>query len=271
MKNRLDKSLTIASVQMPVSKKGPENLKVMESYLKHINKLFPNVGVVVFPELSPTSIGSEPQTQAEKIPGYLTSTFSSWSKKYNIWLIPGSLYELSNGKVYNSTPVFSPEGDLVGVYRKRYPWSPYEKTESGNQPFVFKIKDFGIVGIMICYDLWFPEVARDLTNLGAELIIIPTMTTTGDRNQEKIIAQATAITQQCYLVSCNGVGFGGIGGSQIIDPEGLILQKNGEGPCIQTSIIDFQHVKKIRELGVAGVTNPFKDFKKNKQSFDVYK
>ena len=123
---------------------------------------------------------------------------------------------------------------------------------------------------MICYDLWFPEVARDLTNLGAELIIVPTMTTTGDRNQEKILSRATAISQQCYLVSCNGVGFGGVGGSHIIDPEGLILQKNGEGPCIQTSVIDFEHVQKIREMGTAGVTTPHKAFKNNKQSFKVY-
>ena len=270
MKSRLNKSLTIASVQMPVSKKKTENLKIMENYLKHISNLFPNVNIVVFPELSPTSIGSEPHDEAEKIPGSLTSTFSSWSKKYNIWLIPGSIYELFNGKVYNSTPVFSPDGSLVGVYKKRYPWSPYEKTESGSQPFVFKIKNFGIVGIMICYDLWFPEVARDLTNLGAELIIVPTMTTTGDRNQEKILSRATAITQQCYLVSCNGVGFGGVGGSHIIDPEGLVLQENGEGPCIQTSVIDFEHVQKIREIGTAGVTTPHKAFKNNKQSFKVY-
>ena len=150
MKSRLNKSLTIASIQMPVSKKKVENLKIMENYLKHINKLFPNVDIIVFPELSPMSIGSKPQDEAEKIPGSLTSTFSSWAREYNVWLIPGSIYELSNGKVYNSTPVFSPEGNLVGVYKKRYPWAPYEKTEPGSQPFVFKINDFGTVGIMIC-------------------------------------------------------------------------------------------------------------------------
>ena len=267
----MNNSIKIASIQMHVTKNKTDNIKTMESYLKHINKMLPNVSIVVFPELSATNIGSNIKTEAEKIPGSLSNIFSKWAKKYKIWLIPGSIYELSNKKIYNSTPVFSPTGNLVGIYKKRYPWRPYEKTSPGNSPFVFEIKNIGKVGIMICYDLWFPEVARDLTNLGAELIIIPTMTTTGDRNQEKIIAQATAITQQCYLVSCNGVGFGGVGGSQIIDPEGLILQKNGEGSCIQTSIIDFQHVKKIREIGIAGVTNPFKDFKKNKQSFDVYK
>ena len=266
----MNKSLILASVQMPVSKSKTDNLNLMEDYLKHINKLFPKVKVVVFPELSSTSIGSKIENEAEKIPGPSTSLFSSWAKKYKVWLVPGTIYELSNKKIYNSAPVFSPDGNLLGVYRKRYPWAPYEKTEAGNKPLVFKIEDFGNVGIMICYDLWFPEVARDLTNLGAELIIVPTMTTTGDRNQEKVISRATAITQQCYLVSCNGVGFGGLGGSQIIDPEGMVLQHNGEGPCIQTSVIDFNHVQKVRDLGIAGVTNPHKAFKKNKQSFKVY-
>ena len=78
---------------------------------------------------------------------------------------------------------------------------------------------------MICYDLWFPEVARDLVDLGAEVLLVPTMTTTGDRSQEQIISQATAITQQAYVVSCNGVGFGGVGGSLIVDPDGNILQQ----------------------------------------------
>ena len=107
--------------------------------------------------------------------------------------------------------------------------------------------------------------------MNAELIIVPTMTTTGDRKQEQVISQATAITQQCYVVSCNGVGYGGVGGSQIIDPEGVVLQNNGEGSCVQTSVIDFDHVRKIRDIGVAGVTKPLKDFIDNPQSFSVYK
>ena len=87
---------------------------------------------------------------------------------------------------------------------------------------------------------------------------------------EKILARATAITQQCYIISCNGVGFGGVGGSIIVDPEGSILQESGEGPYMQTAIIDFEKVRTIREKGIAGVTRPSKDFNQNKQIFSVY-
>ena len=124
---------------------------------------------------------------------------------------------------------------------------------------------------MICYDIWFPEVARDLVHNGAEVIVVPTMTTTGDRPQEKIIAQSTAIIHQAYVVSCNGVGRGGVGGSLIVDPEGVVLQESGEGPYMQTTLIDFERVRYIREKGTSGVTTPLKEFRRNKQKFSVYK
>ena len=272
MSNKQSKTnLNIASVQMHVTQNQKDNLVTMEKYLQHIQKTFPQIDMVVFPELCAMNIGSDMKSGAQKVPGPLTSVFSNWAKKYELWIIPGSMYELSHDNIYNTSTVFSPQGEMIGAYRKRYPWKPYEKTTSGSAPFVFNVDKIGVVGIMICYDIWFPEVARDLIHLGAELIIVPTMTTTGDRKQEQIISQATAITQQCYVVSCNGVGYGGVGGSQIIDPEGVVLQSNGEGPCIQTSVIDFDHVRKIREIGVAGVTKPLKAFVDNPQTFSVYK
>lgn len=271
MKNKNSKtSLNIASVQMHVTQDQNTNLKSMEEYLQHVQKTFPQIDMIVFPELCAMNVGKDMNNDAQEIPGALTKIFSDWAKKYKLWIIPGSMYEHSKNKIYNTSVIYSPNGKLIGSYRKRYPWRPYEKTSSGSESLVFKVEGIGNVGVMICYDIWFPEVARELAHLGAELIIVPTMTTTGDRNQEQIISQATAIIQQCYVVSCNGVGYGGIGGSQIIDPEGVVLQNNGEGSCIQTCVIDFDHVRKIREIGVAGVTRPLKAFNDNSQTFSVY-
>ena len=73
------------------------------------------------------------------------------------------------------------------------------------------------------------------------------------------------------MVSCNGVGRGGVGGSIIIDPEGAVLQESGEGPYMQTALIDFERVRYVREKGTSGVTTPLKDFQKNTQRFSVYK
>ena len=267
----MKKTITIASIQMYVRRDKNKNIEQLKNHLIYLNKALPQVKMVILPELSISDIHREPQKQSQKVPGQLTNLFSSLAKKHGVWLIPGSIYEKSGKNTYNTALVFSPKGELVGKYRKRYPWYPYEKTTPGKDPIVFSIKGLGTIGLMICYDLWFPEVARDLVNLGAEVIIVPTMTTTGDRKQEQIISQATAITQQCYLVSCNGVGYGGVGGSLIIDPEGNILQKSGGSPFIQTAIIDFERVTMLREKGIAGVTHPWKDFRENKQTFKVYR
>ena len=267
----MNRSITIASIQMFVHKQKKKNMDEAEKYLKRINQLFPQVKLVIFPEFSFIDLDLKMKDQAEQIPGDSTRYFSKLAQEYGVWLIPGTMYERFGDDIYNTALVFSPNGSLVGKYRKRYPWCPYEKTTPGEDPFVFEIKGIGVVGVMICYDLWFPEVARDLTNLGAELILIPTMTTTGDRFQESIIARATAITQQSYVVSCNGVGYGGVGGSMIVDPEGHVLQESGSGPFMQTAIIDFERVKTLREMGVAGVTFPWRDYRKNKQTFSVYK
>ena len=266
----MDKLITIASVQMFIHKEKKKNLEEIETHLTYLNKVFPQVSMVVLPELSVSDLLLEAKEQAEEVPGDLTNFFSGLAKKYRLWLIPGSMYERSGDDVYNTSLVFSPQGNLVGRYRKRYPWFPYEKTNPGKEPFVFNVEGIGTVGIMICYDMWFPEVARDLVDLGAELILVPTMTTTGDRSQEQVIARATAITQQCYIVSCNGVGFGGVGGSIIVDPDGNTLQKSGGSPFTQTAIIDFERVRMLREKGVAGVSHPWKDFRQNNQSFAVY-
>ena len=267
MKNQM----IIASIQMYSTSDKDKNLQTMAQYLEHISKAFPSIKMVVFPELAVHGSISNMHEEAETIPGDLTSSFSSLANKHNVWLIPGSIYESAGKDIFNTTPVFSPSGDLIGKYRKRYPWRPNEKTTPGEEHFVFNIDGIGIVGIMICYDMWFPEVARDLVHNGAEIIVVPTMTTTGDRPQEKVIAHSTAITQQAYVVSCNGVGRGGVGGSLIIDPEGAVLQESSEGPYMQTALIDFERVRYVREKGTSGVTTPLKDFQKNSQKFSVYK
>ena len=107
-------------------------------------------------------------------------------------------------------------------------------------------------------------------NLEVNENITITSNTASKLSEEQIVSQATAIIQQSYVVSCNAVGYGGNGGSQIIDPEGCLLQNNNEGACLQTAIIDFERVRVVREIGTAGVSTPLKTFNSNKQVFKVY-
>ena len=110
--------------------------------------------------------------------------------------MPGSLYERGDdGNVYNTAIAVSPLGEIAATYRKVFPWQPYEQTTPGHEFVVFDIPGVGRIGLAICYDGSFPETARQLAWLGAEVIIQPTLTTTRDREMELVCARANAWTQ----------------------------------------------------------------------------
>jgi len=91
---------------------------------------------------------------------------------------------------------------VPGQLPQNLPRRPYEVCRPGDRFVTVDISERGRIGLSICYDTWFPELARQLARLGAELIIAPTLTPTSDRPQE--LPQATAIINQVYLVSVNG-------------------------------------------------------------------
>ena len=112
-----------------------------------------------------------------------------------------------HGVVHNTTPVIDPSGQVVGRYRKMFPFLPYEAdVVPGEEFLVFDVADVGRFGVSICYDMWFPETTRTLVAMGAEVILHPSHTTTIDRDAELAIARASAVMNQCYLFDVNGAG-----------------------------------------------------------------
>ena len=91
---KLITSLNIASVQMHITQDQDTNLNRMEEYLLHIQKIFPQIDMVVFPELCAMNVGKNMKKDAQEIPGPLTNIFSNWEKNYKLWIVPGSMYEL---------------------------------------------------------------------------------------------------------------------------------------------------------------------------------
>ncbi len=208
---------------------------------------------------------------AQPIPGPLTEQLCEIARRVKKWIVPGSMYELDGDALYNTALVISPEGNIVAKYRKMFPWYPYESgTRAGNEFCVFDIPDVGRVGLCICYDLWFPEVARSLAWLGAEVILQPTMTPTSDRPLELVLSQANAIFNQCYFVGVNGVGPWGGGKSTLVDPDGRVLQVAGDNEMILTEILDLDHVTRTREIGTLGMSQTLKQLRDSEQFFPMY-
>ena len=162
------KPFAIAGMQLELSAVR-ENITHMGQRLDVLMSIYPWVQMVVFSELAPFG----PLTSnAQPVPNSAEEIFREWARKHGIWLLPGSMFERFGDLVYNTAMVIDPDGEIVGRYRKMFPFRPYEEgVESGTEFLVFEVPDAGQFGVSICYDLWFPETARTLAALGAEVIL----------------------------------------------------------------------------------------------------
>ncbi len=139
--------------------------------------------------------GLKPADAAEPVPGPSTEYFGGLAKEHNLYIVVG-LYEREGHLIYNTAALVGPDGGLVGKYRKVT--LPRDEIGGGVAPGheypVFETR-FGRVAMMVCYDGFFPEVARQLTNRGAEVIAWPVWGCNPD------LAKARAVENHVYIVS----------------------------------------------------------------------
>jgi predicted amidohydrolase len=257
----------IAGIQMNVSAVVP-NVEMMKIKLDITMNLYPWVHMVVFSELC--AYGPLLYS-AQEIPNDFEAEMQALAKKYGIWLLPGSIFEKEGDKIYNTTSVINPQGELVSRYRKMFPFYPYEVGVTAGTNFcIFDVPDVGRFGLSICYDMWFPETVRTLAVMGAEVILHPTMTGTIDRELELSIVRAMATVNQCYVFDVNGLDTGGIGKSIVCGPDGRILYQAEGNEEIFPIELDIERVKRSRELGVLRLGQPLKSFRDHIHSFDIY-
>jgi predicted amidohydrolase len=265
--NAPSQPFAVAGVQMAVSSQG-DNIAVMARYAAHIRKRFPWVGMLLFPELS--VFGPNP-AHAQALPGEAEERLCRIAKQHGLWLIPGSLFEKHGDRIYNTTPVINPHGEVIARFRKLFPFRPYEQGISAGTEFVvFDVPGAGRFGVTICYDMWFPETTRQLVALGAEVILHPTMTDTIDRDIELAIARASAAMNQVYFLDINGVADGGCGRSIVCDCAGYVLHEADSAAQIIPVEIDFARIRRERERGLRGLGQPLKSFRDREVRFPVY-
>jgi len=151
--------------------------------------------VVLGETLTVVGNGKKFDEAAESIPGPSSEYFGSLAKKHNLYVVAG-LVEREGHLVYNTAVLIGPMGQLVGKYRKTC--LPRDEVNAGicpgDQYPVFDTR-FGKVGLMICYDGFFPEVARELSNRGAEVIAWPVW------GCNPLLARARACENHVYLAS----------------------------------------------------------------------
>jgi predicted amidohydrolase len=260
-------TFAIAGIQMHV-RYGQDNLALMESKLHALMVRFPWVEMVVFSELA--AFGGA-TSMATTLPGPIEERFQALARKYSLWLIPGSLFEKSEGKIYNTASVIDPNGVVVGRYRKMFPFRPYEVgVTAGSKFLTFDVPNVGRFGLSICYDMWFPETTRTLAAMGAEVILHPSLTDTIDRDAELAIARASAATNQCFFFDINGVGDGGNGQSIVVRPTGTVIHTAGHGEEMIPVQVNMETVRTNRSTGLFGLGQVLKSFRDRDVEFTVY-
>ncbi len=165
---------------------------------------------------------------AEPIPGPSTAFLGQCAARNKSWLVAG-LYEREGKSIYNTAVLLSRDGKLAGKYRKVC--LPREEIDGGITPgkdYPIFDTDFGRIGMMICWDISYPEVARELSARGAEMIFMPIW------GGNETLAKARAIENQIYLVA-SGYDFR----TAIYDKAGELLAKSPDSSSVIYADIDL--------------------------------
>jgi len=245
----LSKLVKVGTVQMSCTKEPKENLakaivKIREAAAK-------GAQIVCLQELFTSLYFCDVEDYenfklAEAIPGPSTESLSSVAKELGVVIIASLFEKRAEGIYHNTTAVLDADGKYLGKYRKMHiPDDPayYEKfyfTPGDLGYKVFKTK-FATIGILICWDQWYPEASRITALMGAEIMFYPTAigwatsqdeaTNTEQHNAWETIQRSHSVANGVHVVSVNRVGFeqDGVmkfwGGSFITNPFGTILYK----------------------------------------------
>lgn len=219
--------------------------------------------MVVFPELFTTgyhldTVGPRMAELAEPISGPTVRALQEAARKNHVYIVaPIALLHELEGVPYNSAVFVNADGSVQGSFDKVHLWA-LERFyfRAGCQYPVFDT-EFGRVGVMICYDMGFPEAARSLALQGTELIVCPSAWCVEDADVWRINGPCRALENTVFLGAANRIGHEGDdlymhGDSTVYGPRGnVIARAQAEEECIVFANIDFDEVRKHR------VTSPY--------------
>ncbi len=204
--------------------------------------------LIVLPECALTgyaySSKAEAWPAAETVPGPSTMAVADDCRRLGTWTVVGSLERVdASGDLFNVAILIGPAG-VVATYRKVHlPYLGVDRyVTPGDRPFA--VHDLGglRVGMNICYDGSFPEAARCLMLLGADVIVLPTNWPTGAASTVKYMIQARALENHVYYAACNRVGgergFRFIGQSRMVNVNGELLAAADDTETILYAEID---------------------------------
>ena len=257
------REITIATVQMkPLLGEAEENLIKMSEMIAKIASQ-QRVDLIVFPELvtSGYELGVRFTELAQRVPGPTVNLVAQRANEYGVFVAFGMVTkEKVESVIYNSAVLVGPDGELVDVYNKIHLRG--EERMAFREGFKLPVSEteIGTIGMMIGYDLAFPEVARSLALEGAEVLVVMANWEAGQIDEWKTYIRARAYENAVYVAAANRVGedvtisFGGE--SMVVGPRGQIHASLADETDPDTGAplegftvarIDLDQVRKNRE------------------------
>lgn len=260
----------VGLIQMSCNADPHKNIAKTEDLIKKAAAKGANV--VLLQELFTTQYFCQTEDEhhfdlAEQIPGPLTGRLSEVAREHRIVLVLPYFEKRARGIYYNSVAVIDSDGTYLGKYRKMHiPDDPgfYEKFyfTPGDLGYQVFQTHYGRIGVLICWDQWYPEAARITALKGADIIVYPTAigTLSTESEEEKkqfkdawtTIQRSHAIANGCYVASVNRVGTEDDltfwGGSFVAGPFGEFLVQGNEKEDILLAECDFGAIEKQRRI-----------------------
>lgn len=215
--------------------------------------------VIVFPEYStyekPRVDGSF-VAAAEPIDGPVCGQLADISRRHQLVVVAG-IVETSDepGRAFNTIVVLDVDGERLAVYRKIHLFDSRSFRESLHikpavdlRPVTFKV-DGTVFGILTCYDLRFPELARALTDVGTHVLLAPSSWVPGAEkaDQWSVLARARALDHGVFVIAVAQAEPISIGCSLVADPMGAILKQCGTGPEVHTVELPLHRIAETRQ------------------------
>ncbi|XP_051165028.1 omega-amidase NIT2 [Leptopilina boulardi] len=258
---RIMSNLRLALVQLAVGNEKPENVRRAISFIEEAKKK--GADIVTLPECfnSPYGTSHFPK-YAETIPnGETCNALSEAAKRNEIYVIGGTIPERDGDKLYNTATVWNPQGKLIAKYRKihlfdidikgKITFRESDTLSPGDSLATFEAKGCKI-GIGICYDLRFEELARVYRNQGCQMLIYPGAfnLTTGVLHWT-LLQRSRANDNQLYVACVSpargtGDGYIAYGHTQLTNPWGTILRELEEKEDMIVEDIDLNVIEEVR-------------------------
>lgn len=254
--------IKVAAIQMPTLTDKMQNVRTAGIYLEKIKDEKPDF--VILPEMfcCPYQTQNFP-VYAEEEGWPVWQQLSEYANQYGIYLIGGSMPEKdAEGKVYNTSYIFDRQGKQIGKHRKVHlfdidvtggqTFKESDTLTAGDHDTVFDT-EFGRMGVILCFDIRFPELARMMVNDGAKAIFVPAAfnMTTGPAHWE-LSFRTRALDNQIYMIGCapmrdESAGYISWGHSIVTDPWGRVIDMLDEKEGVLLTELDLDYEEQVRE------------------------